>query len=147
MNKMLLIFSAVALGIILPIQAALNGKMMRTFNHPILGAAISFATGTLFLLAYAFTLRKNITIEAIKETSWYDWTGGLMGVIYVTGVIILIPRLGAGFAFALIVGGQLLMSVVMDHYGLLGLPINQISWIKIVGGILIILGVWLIRSK
>jgi transporter family-2 protein len=70
-----------------------------------------------------------------------------MGVVYVTGSIMIIPRLGAGFAFALMVGGQLMMSLVMDHYGMLGLSVNQVSWTKIAGVGLLVAGVWLIRGK
>ncbi len=138
---------SLAIGMILPIQAALNGKLMRTFGHPVIGAAISFLTGTLLLVLYAIPLHKHITLAAVRETNWYDWAGGVIGVIYVTGIIMIIPRLGAGFAFALIVGGQLLMSLIMDHYGILGLAVNEVSWTKILGVALLILGVWLIRGR
>jgi transporter family-2 protein len=71
----------------------------------------------------------------------------LIGAIYVTGIIVLIPRLGAGLAFTLIVSGQLLMSVLMDHYGLLGVPVTPISPTKLLGFCLLIAGVFLIRGK
>ncbi len=147
MNKTLLIIITLGIGMILPIQAAVNGKLMRTFGHPVIGATISFVTGTMLLLAYTISLHKRISLNAIRDTNWYDWTGGIIGVIYVTGIIMIIPRLGAGFAFALIVGGQLLMSLIMDHYGILGLPVNEISWSKIFGVMLLIFGVWLIRVR
>ncbi len=147
MNKTLLILTAMVLGAILPIQASLNGKLMRAFGHPVIGAGISFLTGTIILMAYASTLHKHISMAAVRQTAWYDWIGGLMGVVYVTGSIMIIPRLGAGFAFALMVGGQLMMSLVMDHYGMLGLSVNQVSWTKIAGVGLLVAGVWLIRGK
>ena len=147
MNKVLLAIITLGIGMILPIQAAVNGKLMRTFGHPVIGAAISFLTGTILLVTYSLTLQKPITLAAVKETNWYDWTGGIIGVIYVTGIIMIIPRLGAGFAFALIIGGQLLMSLIMDHYGMLGLAINEISWSKTIGFLLLIIGVWLIRGR
>jgi bacterial/archaeal transporter family-2 protein len=115
MSKTLLLLVTLAMGAILPIQAALNGKLMRTFGHPVIGATISFLTGTLILLIYAFSIKSSFNPVLIKETQWYHWTGGLIGAVYVTGIIVLIPRLGAGLAFTLIVSGQLLMSVLMDH--------------------------------
>jgi transporter family-2 protein len=147
MSKTLLLLLTLAMGAILPIQAALNGKLMRTFGHPVMGATISFLTGTLILLIYAFSIRANFNPALIKETQWYHWVGGLIGAIYVTGIIVLIPRLGAGLAFALIVSGQLLMSVTMDHYGLLGVPVNPINLSKLLGLFLLIAGVFLIRGK
>jgi bacterial/archaeal transporter family-2 protein len=147
MSKSILLVLTLAMGAILPIQAALNGKLMRTFGHPVVGATISFLTGTLILLIYAFSIRSSFNPALIKETQWYHWVGGLIGAIYVTGIIVLIPRLGAGLAFALIVSGQLLMSVLMDHYGLLGIPVNPVNPSKLIGFCLLIVGVFLIRGK
>lgn len=135
------------MGALLPIQAALNGKLMRTFGHPVIGATISFLTGTIALLVYAFSIQATVKLSLVRETSWYHWVGGLIGAVYVTGIIVLIPRLGAGLAFALIVSGQLLMSALMDQYGWLGLPVNAITPQKAVGFLLLVLGVILIRGK
>jgi len=147
MSKSILLVLTLAMGAMLPIQAALNGKLMRTFGHPVIGATISFLTGTLILLIYAFSIRSSFNPALIKETQWYHWVGGLIGAIYVTGIIVLIPRLGAGLAFALIVSGQLLMSVLMDHYGLLGVPVNPVNPSKLIGFCLLIVGVFLIRGR
>jgi transporter family-2 protein len=147
MDKAWLMLVTLVLGSILPIQAALNGKLMRTFGHPVTGAFISFLTGTLILMIYAFSIRTDFKFSLIRETRWYYWAGGLIGAVYVTGIIVLIPRLGAGLAFALIVSGQLLMSVLMDHYGLLGLPVNAITPARLAGFALLIIGVFLIRGK
>ena len=147
MSKSILLVLTLAMGAMLPIQAALNGKLMRTFGHPVIGATISFLTGTLILLIYAFSIRSSFNPALIKETQWYHWVGGLIGAIYVTGIIVLIPRLGAGLAFALIVSGQLLMSVLMDHYGLLGVPVNPVNPAKLIGFCLLIVGVFLIRGR
>lgn len=147
MQKTLLIVLTLVMGAILPIQAALNGKLMRTFGHPVIGATISFLTGTIALLIYAFSIRAGVQLSLARETQWYHWVGGLIGAVYVTGIIVLIPRLGAGLAFALIVSGQLMMSVLMDHYGWLGIPVNPISWTKILGFVLLVAGVLLIRGK
>jgi bacterial/archaeal transporter family-2 protein len=147
MSKTLLLLVTLIMGALLPIQAALNGKLMRTFGHPVIGATISFLTGTIILLLYAFSIRSSFNPSLIRETQWYHWTGGLIGALYVTGIIVLIPRLGAGLAFALIVSGQLVMSLMMDHYGLLGVPVNPVNPSKLIGIGLLIAGVLLIRGK
>jgi transporter family-2 protein len=147
MQKSWLFFITLLMGALLPIQAALNGKLMRTFGHPVIGATISFLTGTIALLVYAFSIQANVKLSLVRETSWYHWVGGLIGAFYVTGIIVLIPRLGAGLAFALIVSGQLLMSALMDQYGWLGLPVNGLTPQKAIGFLLLVLGVFLIRGK
>jgi bacterial/archaeal transporter family-2 protein len=144
--KYLVIIITLVMGSILPIQAALNGKLMRTFGHPVIGATISFLTGTIALFIYAFSVRANFQVSLIKETQWYHWIGGLIGAIYVTGIIMIIPRLGAALAFSLIVAGQLMMSVIMDHFGLFGVPVNPVSPAKLLGFLLLLGGVILIRK-
>jgi transporter family-2 protein len=144
--KYLTIMITLVLGSILPIQAALNGKLMRTFGHPVIGATISFFTGTVVLFIYAFSVRANFQTSLIKETQWYHWIGGIIGAIYVTGIIMIIPRLGAALAFSLIVAGQLLMSVIMDHFGLFGVPVNPVTPAKLLGFVLLLGGVILIRK-
>ena len=144
--KYLIILITLVMGSILPIQAALNGKLMRTFGHPVIGATISFLTGTIALFIYAFSVRANFQVSLIKETQWYHWIGGLIGAIYVTGIIMIIPRLGAALAFSLIVAGQLMMSVIMDHFGLFGVPVNTVTPTKLLGFLLLLGGVILIRK-
>jgi bacterial/archaeal transporter family-2 protein len=144
--KNLIIIITLLMGAILPIQAALNGKLMRTFGHPVIGATISFLTGTIVLFIYAFTVKANFQPALIKETQWYHWIGGLIGAIYVTGIIMIIPRIGAALAFSLIVAGQLIMSVIMDHFGLLGVPVNPVNGVKLLGFVLLLIGVILIRK-
>ena len=144
--KYLIIIATLVMGSILPIQAALNGKLMRTFGHPIIGATISFLTGTIVLFIYAFAVRANFQISLVKETQWYHWVGGIIGAIYVTGIIMIIPRLGAALAFSLIVAGQLMMSVLMDHFGLFGVPVNPVTPAKMLGFLLLLAGVILIRK-
>ncbi len=58
----------------------------------------------------------------------------------------IIPRLGAALAFSLIVAGQLMMSVIMDHFGLFGVPVNPVNPAKMLGFLLLLAGVILIRK-
>jgi transporter family-2 protein len=78
-------------------------------------------------------VKANFQFSLVKETQWYHWVGGIIGAIYVTGIIMIIPRLGAALAFSLIVAGQLIMSVLMDHFGLLGVPVNPVTPAKVLG--------------
>ena len=70
----------------------------------------------------------------------------MLGAFYVTSVIILVPKIGVALTFGLVVAGQLGLSLMLDHYGLLGLPVHAINWQRLVGVLLIIVGVVLIRK-
>ena len=98
------------------------------------------------LAAYALVLR----IPLPSAAALGDPPGGLdrrvYGAFFVTATVVLAPKLGAASMVALIVAGQMLMSVFLDHYGLLGFPLHPINWARMVGMCLLVGGVVLIRS-
>lgn len=143
----LLLLWAVLAGAVLPLQAGLNAKMSRVVGDPIFGSLISFLVGTTALLLYTFVSKVDFTqISAARQEHWSVWMPGLLGVFFVTSVILLVPKLGVALTFGLIVTGQLGFSLLLDHYGLLGLPMHSINWQRLLGVLLIIGGVVLIRK-
>jgi transporter family-2 protein len=78
------------------------------------------------------------------QAPWWVYVGGLLGAVYVVGVIALAPKLGALLTFALLIAGQFLASTVLDHLGLL-YPRHPVNAVRVLGVVLILLGVWLVR--
>jgi transporter family-2 protein len=142
-----LILLAVLSGAVLPIQAALNTKVGKAVGDPIYAALISFIIGSVGLLIYSLITKVEFgQITQATSLHWSVWTAGLLGAFYVAAVIILVPKIGAALTFGLVVAGQLSFSLLLDHYGLLGLPVHAINWQRTMGIILIIGGVLLIRN-
>ena len=147
MKNLLLIALAVIAGLVLPVQAGLNARMARHIGHPIFATTISFMVGTLALVAYSLAARlPTDQLKNYTQANWSEWIPGALGALYVAATVILVPKLGAALTFALIITGQMVISVIIDHYGLVGIPIQPISWGRASGIILLILGVILIRS-
>ena len=147
MQQALLLMLAVLAGIILPLQAALNAKMGDAVKDPMYATFISFIVGMVGLLAYLLAVRTDFSqINQMKYEHWTVWTGGLLGAFYVASLIVLAPRLGLALTFGLTVAGQMVMSLIMDHYGWLGLPVQAISWQRVLGIALIVGGVLLVRK-
>jgi len=145
--KLILIFITLAAGTVAPLQAGLNGKMGRAIGDPFYAALISFAVGTLGLFCYALITRVEFAnIRHAANIHWTVWTAGLLGAFYVTAILILTPKLGSALTFGLIVAGQLGMALFLDHFGLLGLPVQVLSWQRLLGISLITAGVILIRK-
>ncbi len=145
-NFYFLIIVAVILGIILPVQVAVNAKLGDAVANPMLAAFASFFVGTVSLLAYILITGIPLSkLAGAKDASPIAWTGGVIGAIYVAGSIILLPKLGVALTISLIVAGQMLMSVVIDHFGLFGLPVKETSLPRVAGMLLIVVGVVLIR--
>lgn len=144
-----IVFLAIALfaGALLPIQAALNSKMGKTINNPVAAAFISFVVGTIALFFYLLFTRQSFHFSmAYKQAPWYAWLGGLLGTFYVAGSVIIVPRLGVALTFSLVVVAQLLVALVMDHFGLFGVTIKAINFYRILGVLFLIAGVILIRK-
>ena len=145
-SRVLFILMALALGIILPMQAAINARLAKTADSAIVSAFISFAVGTLALMfILMFTGQFHFRFISAKSP-WWIWTGGLLGCFFVAGIVFLLPRLGVAITFSLVVAGQMLAAIIFDQIGFLGMTVREISAGKIAGALLLILGVFLIRK-
>ena len=76
---------------------------------------------------------------------WWAWSGGLFGAIFIGLAIVLVPRLGAATFVALLVSGQMFASIMFDHVGLLGLAQRTADPPRLLGVVLLVIGVVLIR--
>ncbi|MDC6366208.1 MULTISPECIES: DMT family transporter [Flavobacteriaceae] len=145
-SQILFILLAIVAGAVLPLQAGLNVQLGKSVNQPIFAAFASFFIGTIGLLIYLFILKFDFSsITQVKTVSPVVWTAGILGAFYVAAVIILAPKLGTALTFVLVVAGQMTVSLVLDHYGLLGLPVKQINWQRLLGVAFLVAGVLLIR--
>lgn len=145
-SQLVLIVFAILAGAVLPLQAGLNVQLGKSVHQPIFAAFASFLIGTIALFIYLLILKFDFnTISQTKSVSPVVWLAGILGAFYVAAVIILAPKLGTALTFSLVVAGQMIISLVFDHYGLLGLPVKQINWQRCIGVTFLIVGVLLIR--
>ena len=138
---------AIGAGIVVPMQAIVNNNLTRFVEHPLIAVFISFIIGTLAILAYIFAagIPLSNSVVPLKNAPLIAWMGGILGAFYITSVVFLIPRLGVALTFSLIIAGQMLITVVIDHFGLLGVPVHNINWQRFFGIVLITCGVILVR--
>ncbi len=145
-NTYLYLLIALLAGAMMPIQAATNNKMAAVIESPIIAALVSFLVGTVALFFFAAASGESITsFASARNAPPIAWIGGLLGAFFVSATVILAPRLGVTMTFSLIISGQMLGSLVIDHFGLLGLPVKEVSIARIGGILLITTGVILIR--
>jgi transporter family-2 protein len=146
-SRILFVLMALVLGAFLPIQAAINTRLAKFVSSPVMAAFISFAVGTVALLAYLLGTRQfRMSGWGTGPVPWWIWIGGLLGTFYVVGIVVLVPRLGVALAFSLIVAGQMAAALIFDHFGWLGLTVREISWGRLAGAVLLVAGVFLIRK-
>ena len=136
---------AILAGAVISVQAGINYQLqMHWAQSPILAAFISFFVGTLGLLLCLLVTRTPIPPFPDKIIPWH-WIGGLMGAFLVTVTVIAAPRLGATTMMALVLAGQIGISLVLDHFGLVGYAQKMISWQRVLGAVLVGCGVYLVR--
>jgi bacterial/archaeal transporter family-2 protein len=147
-NIYLYLLLALVAGAVMPTQAATNNKMAVFLNDsPILASFVSFFVGTIALFIYLVASGTSLgNLALAKNATPVAWVGGILGAFFVTATVTLVPRLGVALTFSLIIAGQMIVTLVIDHFGLLGVPMKEISAARIGGILLITLGVILIRK-
>lgn len=145
MDKILWIAMAFLAGAFLPLQAGLNNKLAKTGGSPVHASMISFAVGVVALVIYILLTSQNVSWKGIREAPAYAWAGGILGAFYVTVIVLAFPKIGPGLTFGLVVAGQLLISMLMEHFQVLGAQLQPVSIGRIVGMLLIIGGVLIMK--
>ncbi len=79
-----------------------------------------------------------------RTVPWYALVAGIFGLAVFGALSYAIPRLGVGSAISLIVAGQLAVGVFLDHFGLLGAPTRPLEWMRVMGLLIMFVGVWLV---
>lgn len=102
-------------GAFLPLQAGINGLLSKQVSSVMGAALISFLVGTVALFAVAAVQRELPSFTALKGLTWWHWSGGLLGAVFIATAAFAGPRIGAMLFMALVLAGQLSMALVLDH--------------------------------
>jgi bacterial/archaeal transporter family-2 protein len=143
-SKALAVMATAVAGGLVAMQAPINSGLGKAVGS-LPAASFSFAIGLVALVGITFVSGEGFgQIGEIGGLSWYYLIGGLLGAVYVTTVLISVRTLGAGGVTAATIAGQLLMSVVLDQLGILGLAQKQLTPGRVIGVALLAAGVFLI---
>lgn len=138
---------AILAGVGLPTQAGINAQLSLWTRSSITAALISFAVGTLALGIVTITTATPLPLwSSATALPWWIWSGGIMGAFFVAASTFFAPQLGATTMLALILAGQIVASVIFDHFGLLGYPLHPLNLQRSLGLLLLMSGVVLIRN-
>lgn len=137
---------ALLAGASLSVQAVINAALGRGIGRPLTAALTSYVVGILVLIVAAGLSRTPWPDSTtVRDLPWWLWIGGCFGAYYVTMSIFAAPRLGAATLIAVVIAGQMLAALVLDHFGAAGLPEHGITLWRAVGAVLITVGVVLVR--
>jgi transporter family-2 protein len=85
------------------------------------------------------------SLAPLGKLPLWMWTGGAFGVCFVALAVVLLQKLGASGFLALALAGQMITSIVLDHFGLFGLVEKHLTLPRLFGAVLLMAGVALIQ--
>lgn len=148
MKNILFLFLALCAGGLLPIQGSLNAHLGKSLNHPLQATFISFFGAVVVLLILLLALNPSVpSLSQLKSTPVLYYTGGIYGVIFVTAILMLTPRIGIANTLVATIIGQLLVSVILDHFALFGLVRHPINGFRLLGCVGLVVSLYLIQKS
>jgi transporter family-2 protein len=147
MSRGLAVLLGVGAGGLVAMQAPINSRLGKVLGT-VQAATFSFLVGTVVLVLLASFVRGGLgTLADVGRVPWWALVGGLLGAVYVTVALVAVRTLGASGLTAVVITGQLVMSVVIDRFGLFGIAKQQIGAPRVIGLLLLAAGVVLVVRK
>jgi transporter family-2 protein len=136
------------IGIAMTFQTAINTQLREYLHSPLQAALLSFLVGTLLLAILVIVqAEQRPTLSSLAVIPWYLWLGGCLGVYAISMSIYTAPKLGFLTLSGLIIFGQIVMSMIVDQFGLLGTDKTPVNWQRLLGGVVIFIGVLLTLQR
>jgi len=137
---------AIAVGALLPIQGALNARLGGALPHPMQATLVSYLGGSIACISILLFAQASFPDwRRIADIDWYFYCGGFLGVFFVSGMLYLMPKVGVANMLAAAIIGQLLMSLIFDHFGFFGALVIDITPSRILGVVLLLVGLYFIQ--
>lgn len=141
--KLYLYGLTVFLGVVLTVHLAMNAAVGAAIANPRVGNAVFWTIGAITAIVIGLTGWRAGALSGLSQVNPLLLTAGALGASLVFGIAWLIPQIGAGPLTLCLLLGQILSSMVISHYGLLGSPVQPMSLINIAGAAIMFVGVLL----
>jgi bacterial/archaeal transporter family-2 protein len=146
-SRALAVLLGVGAGCLVGMQAPINSRLGKTLGTA-QAATFSFLVGTVALLLLASFWHGGLgNLSRVTNAPWWALVGGLLGAVYVTVALLAVRTLGASGLTAVVITGQLAISVVIDRFGLLGVARQQVGVQRVLGLVLLVAGVLLVVRR
>ena len=134
-------------GALLPLQGGINTRLGKSIESPVYASMITFIVGAIVMGLYILFTRESISWSNLKSASIYSWLGGgILGAVYITATMLALPRVGMALTFGIVIAGQVIIAVLLDHFNILVAQQHSINTWRIMGIVLIITGVIIVRK-
>ena len=131
---------ALLAGALLAVQVGANTQLSKAAGGPFVATTLQLGVGAVALLVLAAAVGTLGSIRLLPEVTWWHAIGGLASAFYVASTIVLFARLGAVVSVGLFIAGQMLASLLLDGFGLLGVDRAPIGPSEGLGALAVVAG-------
>jgi len=144
--KYILTAVAIFIGGLLAVQGSMNSQLGGYLKQPLQASFVNFFVGTICLLAVNLLMRTGMPkASLLSQIPLYLFFGGILGAIFVSSVVILIPKIGVSTLLGATIGGQMIVASIIDHYSFFNVDVHPISIGRTAGILCLIIGIFLIQ--
>jgi len=145
--SLLIYLAAIAAGIANPVQTGASAQLRKSVNQPVFAAAYVYFGGLLVVLLIQLIVRQAWpSTDKFASVPWWAWTSGALSVAATMAGILLAQKLGSGVFTGISVTAAIATSIALDNFGWVGFKQHPASWPRILGGGLMIAGLWLVSK-
>lgn len=139
---------ALVAGAFVPIQTGVNTFLSKGLGNVMLSTFVVFVVASIATSLILIIDRPKIPdFSQLKTIPWFAWlTGGVLGSGYIYLLIFVAPVLGMANVLGIVIIGKIFTAIAIDHFGWLGMKINKVNWKKILGAILMLIGISIIKQ-
>lgn len=146
MTQWPLLLAAFVTGAFVPLQLVFNGQLGGVTRNAFTASLIVFAIGAAVLAAIVAATRPSLPSAGdLLAAPRTVWLGGLIAAGYIVAIVVVTPRLGVALTTGLILVGQLVTALALDHFGAFGNPQHTLGAGRTLGLALMIAGVVVIK--
>jgi transporter family-2 protein len=138
--KIYLLFLTLLIGVLLTLHLSMNAQVGVLIKDAKMGNAIFWTIGGITAIIIGLSSWDMTALSSLKEVPLWLLTAGMIGACLVFGIAWVIPQIGAGTAFVLMIAGQVIAGMIFSHFGVLGSPVDRISLMKVLGVLLLVGG-------
>jgi transporter family-2 protein len=141
--KLVFLIFTIFLGIILAVHLAMNGRVGAALDNPRVANALFWCIGACTAVIIGATGWRSGALAGLRDVPLILLTAGALGACLVFAIAWLLPQVGARAMFITLLAGQILGGMTLSHYGWLGSAVQKVSWVNILGALVMMGGVLL----
>ena len=139
---LLVIFIGLIGGLAVGFQGPLTSLMSQRLG--ILESLFIIHLGGTIVAGLPLLIDSGGNLGAWRSVPWYALGAGSLGLVILGAISFTIPQLGVATTIALVVVGQLIIGLLLDHFGLLGVAVRPVEIRRLLGVVILIIGTWLV---